>query len=374
MEQGLLGAFDGVKAVGLARGVKAERGSGLACGPDVGQALAGVLLHLQALVEAGGAGHGLAATEAAPVVADHRLDGREQLGRAHDAHRDARAVEHRADDLGVAVLGHDDAVHDRVPADDAAGGHLEAQHRVARAGELVDHLQGGRATVEHAGVALLQDDHARALDARVVADNGGGDKVGEVHVGDEAAALVDLEHRLLAVLPLGHAHLAAQHAGVDADKGQGLGQGEGPAPGRVVGSGAGQAHVALALLGRALFVDGREREVVGQAAGGGPGVDPGQLEGGEREGEILGAVDVAALAGVHVQSSQAGGVEHVQQGLLALVPLVGVAHAVGHHAGHMATGHAARGLDHHLQFIAVGIAPHDLADIISGQGRELCHA
>ena len=73
-------------------------------------------------------------------------------------------------------------------------GHAQAEDRVAGRGQLVDQLARGRAAVEGAGVGFLQNDHAAALDARVVGVDGGGDEIGEAHVGDEAAALVDLQH------------------------------------------------------------------------------------------------------------------------------------------------------------------------------------
>ena len=151
---------------------------------------------------------------------------------------------------------------------------------------------------QSAGVGFFEDDHATALDARVVGIDGGGDDVGEAHVGDEAAALVDLQHRFLAVLPLGDAHLAAQHAGFDADKRDRLGEGEGGADLLAVFAGlgrSGQRHVVGALLRRAALVDGGEAEVAGQAAGGGAGIHPGQLEGDQGQGEVLRAFDEAAV-------------------------------------------------------------------------------
>ena len=177
-------------------------------------------------------------------------------------------------------------------------GTLQAEDRVARGGELVDQFAGGRAAVEGAGVGLFEDHHAGALDARIVGFDGGGHEVGEPHVGDEAAALLDLEHGLLALVPLGDAHLAAEHAGLDADVGDGLGEAEGAAPRLAVlaGLGGGAAgHVVVALLGGAAFVDGGEREASGQAAGGGAGVHPGEFERDQRQRQVLGTFDEAAL-------------------------------------------------------------------------------
>ena len=95
-------------------------------------------------------------------------------------------------------------------------------------------------------------------------------------------ALVDLEPGLLAVLPLGHGGLAAEHAGVHAHVGQRLGQGERASPDLPIlprlGRHAG-AHVLVALLRGALLVDGSQGQVGGQGTGGRARVDPGKLEG-----------------------------------------------------------------------------------------------
>ena len=52
----------------------------------------------------------VAAAEPAALVAQHRLDGRQQLGRGHRAHGHARPPEHGVDDLAVAGPRHDHAV------------------------------------------------------------------------------------------------------------------------------------------------------------------------------------------------------------------------------------------------------------------------
>ena len=236
-DRGLL-LFERIELVEEAGGGKAERGGGLAGGPDIDQAVQRVFALLDALLVADGAGLGaLSAAEALALVADDRLDGGEQLGRGHQADRDAGAAEDRFDDFAVVEVGDDHAVLDGVAAHDAAGGNLEAEDGVAGGGELVHQLFGWGAAVEDALVGLFQNHHATALDARVVGVDRGGDKVGEGDVGDEAAALVHLQHRLLAVFPLGNAHFAAQHAGVDADVGDGLGEREGAAPGLAVFAG-----------------------------------------------------------------------------------------------------------------------------------------
>ncbi|MGC4052729.1 MAG: hypothetical protein QM757_25645 [Paludibaculum sp.] len=166
---------------------------------------------------------------------------------------DAGAAEDRFDHLTVAEVGNDDAVFDGVAADDAAGRHAQREHRVARGRKLMDELAGGDAAIEDSGVALLQDDHAATLDARVGRLHRGGDEVGEPHVGDEAAALIDAKLRLFAFFPLFDADFAAEHAGFDSDVGNGLGQAERAAPGLAVLAGLRRgalAHVVILLLGR----------------------------------------------------------------------------------------------------------------------------
>ena len=186
--------FEGIEGVEEAGGGKAERGGGFAGGPDIDEAMQGVFALLNALLVADGAGLGaFSAAEALALVADDGLDGGEQLGRGHEADGDAGAAEDGLDDFAVVVVGDDDAVLDGVAAHDAAGGNLEVEDGVAGGGELVDELFGGGSAVEGAFVGVFEDDDATALDARVVRVDGGGDEVGEGDVGDEAAALVDLQ-------------------------------------------------------------------------------------------------------------------------------------------------------------------------------------
>ena len=68
------------------------------------------------------AGRAFAAAEPAALVKNHRLDGGKQFGGGHQADRDARAAEDGFDDFAVRIIRDDDAVLDRVAADDAAGG------------------------------------------------------------------------------------------------------------------------------------------------------------------------------------------------------------------------------------------------------------
>ena len=71
------------------------------------------------------------AAEPAALVANDGLDGGKQLGGRHDADGHAGAPEHGLDDLAVVVIGNNDAVLNRVSADDPAGGNFQAEHRVA---------------------------------------------------------------------------------------------------------------------------------------------------------------------------------------------------------------------------------------------------
>ena len=370
----VLPTFQRVQLVEQARRRKAERGRGLPRGPDIHQPVQGVLLLLQTeLVPRGARGDTLASPEAAALVADHRLHRGEKLGRRHQPDGHARATEDRLDDVAVAVAGDDHAVLHGVPADDPAGGHAQAEDRVARRGELVDQLLGGRPPVEHPGVGLLQDHHAAALDPRVGRVHGGGHEVGEAHVGDEPPALVHLEHRLLPVLPFGHANLAPQQARLDADVGQGFGEAEGAAPDLAILAGLGWdgvPHVRVPLLRRAALVDGGEAQIPRQTAGGGAGVHPGQLEGDQRHRQILGTLDKPSLRRIHEERRDPGLVEGLQELGLLVGPFVGVACSLGHQPGHRAAGHGSRGLDQHLQVVPVGKPPQDLPDVVSRQGAQ----
>ena len=133
----------------------------------------------------------------------------------------------------------------------------------------------------------------------------------------------------------------------------------------------GAAHVVVALLGRAALVDGRQRQASGQAAGGRAGIHPGQLEGHQRQRQILRPGDEAALLGSMKTRGDAGFVEGLQQ--LGLVAPSTRACCARRAATRRATGPRATardGLHQHLQIVAVGEAPQDLADVVAGQGAE----
>jgi hypothetical protein len=120
-------------------------------------------------------------------------------------------------------------------------------------------------------------------------------------------------------------------------------------------------------------VDRRQGQVAGQAAGGSARVDPGELEGDEGQGQVLGALDEPSLGGVHEQGSQPGLVEGRQQLGLAVVPFVGIANAVRDHARNEAAGDRPGGLDDHLQVVPLGKAPHDLPDVVTRKGAQSFH-
>ena len=124
----------------------------------------------------------------------------------------------------------------------------------------------------------------------------------------------------------------------------------------------------VALFGRAALMDGREREASGQAAGGGSGIHPRELEGHQGEGQVLGPFDEAALGRVHEHAGDAGFVEGLEQRLFVGCPLVGIAGAGGDEAGHRSSRHGADGLHQHLEVVTIGEAPQNLADVVAGQG------
>ncbi|OQC30369.1 MAG: hypothetical protein BWX70_01215 [Verrucomicrobia bacterium ADurb.Bin070] len=364
-------SFDRRESVKGARGLEAERGGGLAGGPDIGQTLDGVLFHLDTEIVTGRTGLDAGGSAvAAAVVADDRLDGGEQLGSGHQADRHARPGEDRLDDLAVGQVGHDHAVLDGVAADDAAGRDVETEDRVVGVGELVDHLEGRRTAVEDARVGLLENHHAGGLDARIAGVNRGGEHVGDGHVGQESAALLDVQHRLLPLFPASHGDTAADHAGVHADVGQRLGEGESGAPRLAILAGLRRgagAHVLLALLGRALLDDRPKAEVVDQAGGGGAAVDPREFKGEQAQRQVARSLDDAAVLRVEARRGDARFVERLVEPVLGLGPLVRRAFAVGHQTGHEAAGHRTGAHHGHLNVVPVGIAPHDLANLVAGQ-------
>src|SRR6476646_6940022 len=122
----------------------------------------------------------------------------------------------------------------------------------------MDELLGRRAVVEDAFVAFFENDHATALDARIVGPDRSRNEIRKGDVGNEPAALVHLQPGLFPILPLGHAHLAAEHAGVYAHVRDRLGERKGAAPWFAIFAWLrrrGETHVVLRLLGRAALVN-----------------------------------------------------------------------------------------------------------------------
>ena len=126
-------------------------------------------------------------------------------------------------------------------------------------------------------------------------------KLAKRNVGDEPAALVHLQQGLFAVVPFGHAHLAAQHAGIDADVGDGLGEARRRARACDLrrAAEAQRGSCSVRLLGRAALMDRREGQESGEARRRGSAIDPCQLEGRKRQREILGPGDEAAFFRLH---------------------------------------------------------------------------
>ena len=119
-------------------------------------------------------------------------------------------------------------------------------------------------------------------------------------------------------------------------------------------------------------MDGRERQASGQAAGGGAGIHPGQLEGHQRQRQVLGALDEAAVLGVHEDGGDAGirrrpGAAPAFRAVHSCV--LRAPSATSRATGPRAT--RARRLHQHLQIVAVGEAPQDLADVVAGQGAQV---
>ena len=132
----------------------------------------------------------------------------------------------------------------------------------------------------------------------------------------------------------------------------------------------GEADVMVALLRRAPLVDGRQAEVARQAGGGRAGIHPGELEGDQRQRQVLRPLDKAAVLRVEECGGDAALVEGRQEAGLFRRPFVGIAPALGDQPGDRPARHGSGGLDEHGEVIAVGEAPHELAQVVPGQGLE----
>ena len=269
-------------------------------------------------------------------------------------------------------VGNNHAVLHRVAAHNAAGRHAQIEDRIACRRKLVHKFFGRCSAIVGAFVRLFQNHHAAALDALVIGADRSGYKIGKGNAGDKTAALIHLQPGLLAVLPLGHAQLAVQHAGVHAHIRHGLGEREGSAPRLAVFSrlrGCRQLFVVRYLLGSSALVNRRKSQKSRQAPGGRAAIHPGQLKGSQAERQILWPNDKAAFFRLHKGSRNAGGVELVHHGGFGGRPLMRVALARCHQPRHGAARHTARRLHQHLQVKTVGKAPLNLPHCIARQGK-----
>ena len=188
-----------------ARDVEAKRACCFGGCPHVRQTLRDVLLHLEAKRMARTSlVHANRTAETRTLIADDRLDCGHERCRTHHADTDARLGEDLRDDFGMGKIRNDDAILDRVSADDTGGGNNDVDHGIAGIGELMDELLRLCSTVELAGVGRFDDNHAGTLEAFITGIERDCDVVADLDVRDEASALLDAEHGLFAILPLGH--------------------------------------------------------------------------------------------------------------------------------------------------------------------------
>ena len=113
-------------------------------------------------------------------------------------------------------------------------------------------------------------------------------------------------------------------------------------------------------------MNGRERQASGEAAGGRAGINPREFKGGQRQRKVLRSGDVSALFGIHEDGGDAGLIERLEQDGFLLVPLVSGTRALRDQARNRAAGHFAHRLHQHLQVVAIGEAPKNLADVVVG--------
>ena len=230
-----------------------------------------------------------------------------------------------------------------------------------------------RATIEDARIALFQNDHAASLDSVIARVNRGGHEVRESNVGDESAALLHLEDGFLPGFPLDDAHLAVEHAGVYADIGNRLGQAESAAPRLAILArlrGSRKFHVTILLLRGSALVNRSQGQTSGEAGGGSASVHPSQLKGHKRQREVPGSRNESTLFGIHKDRRNARLVKSFQHLRLGGGPLVGIAATLRYQASNRTPGNGSNRLDQHLEVIAVGKAPLNLAGGIGGEGTE----
>jgi hypothetical protein len=114
----------------------------------------------------------------------------------------------------------------------------------------------------------------------------------------------------------------------------------------------------------------REPQVAREAAGGRAGVHPRQLKRDERQHQIFRAGDEPALFRIQKRGGDAAFVVVLEQAVFLRRPFVRIAPAGGDKPGDRPARHAARRLHQHVEFVAVGEAPHHLADVVTGEGGQ----
>ena len=124
------------------------------------------------------------------------------------------------------------------------------------------------------------------------------------------------------------------------------------------------------LFGSAALVNRGEREASGETAGCGSGVNPCEFEGDQGEREVFGSGDEATVFGIGEDGGDARLVEGLEQNGFLVGPFVSGASSSGYQAGDRAAGDFAGRLHQHLQVVAVGEAPKNLADTVIRQGAQ----
>ena len=317
---------------------------------------------------------GIAAAEPAAMVADDRLDGRQHLRRRHQPHGDPRPAEHGVDDLAVRAVGDEHAVLDRVAADDAAGRHAEAEHRVAGGGQLVDELAGPHAADRRCrrrdfssstnAVPLMRS----SAEATAAATKSAWPMpvMNRPRLSICRTGSLPGFHSAMRILP-SRTPVSTPTCGSGSVSTNAPCHGSRSLPGLARRH---QPHVARALVVGAALVNRRQREHVAEHGRGRAGIDPRQFEGGEGDAEVLRAVDAPAVLAVDREDREAGGVERLHQAGLVGRPRVRVPRAAGHQPRHGPARDAARGLHDAAEVLAIRKPPLNRADIIVGQASK----
>ena len=226
-----------------------------------------------------------------------------------------------------------------------------------------------RAAIPDARIAFFQNHHATAFDSGVIRFHRRRDDVGETHVRDEPPALLHLQRWLFAILPIRHAHSAGEHSRFDADKWNRLGQRKRRANllARFAGfEWRGTADIFVALLRRAAFVDRRETQMPARLPVAAPASTHASSNASSASARFFGPA-IAALFRFQTRGGDAAFVIMLEQGVFFRRPFMRIAPARRDEPRDRPARHAARALHEHVEIIAVGKAPHDLADVVGGQ-------